>query len=189
MLIDEDSIERAEKAGKLIDAEDFSAALVEYLVLYAKGHFEFAEVIGWIYRRKPNKNLDLAISYYIAAAENGSAYAKHALGGIYMEIGDHTKAIEWYLKAVESGRTECLQLIYNSYKSRGMKEEAERYLVLSARSGNPYGVRDTAYTLLAGQNGISGLLRGLIMYIKNIPHLLDAARQDIITYEKNKDIR
>lgn len=168
-----------ERAGEFLKRGACSEALSEYLALFQQGHTEFAAIIGWLYRRQPNKNLDLSIQFYEKAASAGSAYAQHALGAIYIERGDDERAIEWYLKAVDNGRKQCLFLIYKSYKNRGIGNKASEYLALSAGSGNPYAIRDTAYKLIAGGSGPTGIAKGVLMFLRNAPDLLAVSKKDV----------
>lgn len=87
---------------------DLKLALETYEKAYELGNLEAARQLGWLYaQNKTYGNIDNAIKYYTAAAENGHTNSMHAVARLhhnyYKNFLDIDKAVYWYTRAEEKG--------------------------------------------------------------------------------------
>jgi len=134
---------------------------------------ELSRLLGFIYSRKESGfyDVDRAVEYYEKAAQEGDAVAQHALGGVLHEAGRKKEALMWYKTAGLSGRVECAALAYPALKLVN-DDSWKDLLVIAAKGGHPFAVRDFAYSLIKGELGRREIFKGISMYVRNFPQLI-----------------
>ncbi len=110
--------------------------------------------------------LDKAYEIYKAVADGGNAAAMHAIGNLYFYkmykgtavpntfampwsekkyMPDYTSAFSWFLKAAENGSSDAMNnvgvMLYSGTGCEKNSEEAHRWLIKAANSGNAYSIK------------------------------------------------
>jgi TPR repeat protein len=99
--------------------------------------------------------------------------------------GESSQAIDWYRRCSAAGEANCSYMAYRLYKVQNNEQEAIRFLEVASRQGHPVAIQKLSFYYISGRFGISGIVKGVVMYINNIPKLFKFARQNIAVDEPN----
>jgi len=141
-------------------AQDYQAALKEFLPLANAGDVATQSILGLMYYSGDGVSKDFgeAAEWYRKAAEKGGTTSQRLLGKMYFKgegvPQNYTQAAEWYRKAAEQGDAEALNSLGVVYaKGEGVAKNlvlAHVFYNLAATNGNENAKmnRDKANSLL-----------------------------------------
>ena len=169
------------KAYDFLRRKDWPNALERFRQIFDGHNPAIATCIGFIYDQKGSTFYDpeKAIEYYTIAANGGDAYAQYALGGILFERGESAQAINWYARCSAAGDANCSYMAYRLNKVRKNEQEASIFLERASNQGHPVAIQKFAVYYMLGRFGIRGILKGIQMYIKNVPKLINFTKSNI----------
>lgn len=168
-----------EEAVIFYRARKYAEAFSKYLVLSEQGDVQSQIVVGQMYEDGlgVQQNLGQARRWYEAAAERNSLEAQHRLGYMFYQANDYTSAFSWYQVAASRGYLPALwRLAWLYRQGKGVAvDQTKAYSLLeqAAKSGHIFSKRDLAVMLLKGQQGFSGIFKGVGLLSECI---LDAIR-------------
>lgn len=180
LSINDLNVVRKEAYGRL-ERKEYGRALALFEHVFDGKEAWVASCMGFIYSRRDSGeyNRTKAKRFYRIAAEQGDTYAQYALGGLLTEDGNSEDAQRWYTMGSDAGEPSCSYILYRHFKSRGDNETAERYFNRAVDQGNPIAFQHLSIRYVKGYFGISGVLKGFNMYIKNIPKLIRYIKENV----------
>jgi len=168
-----DNSELRRKANEYLEKREFLAAKLLLDEIFDGRDAAIAVNLGYVFDRpgSPEYDQEKAISYYKIAANGGDSYAQHRLGGIAIERGNVSEAIEWYSAASQAGSGQCSYNLFKLYQDSGNLVRAREALKLSARQGYPLAAQRYAIWCILGKYGVAQIPTGILRYVRNIPAL------------------
>jgi TPR repeat protein len=176
----ETNIDRRIQAKALLEKKDYAGAKDLLEKIFDGREASVATNLGYIYGRSGSREFDpdKAISYYKVAAEQGSVYAQHALGGLFRERGQLEDAIHWYGLASQAGSATCSYNLFKLLLKLGETDKARDAFNLALSQGDPIAAQTYAIECILGRHGLHRLPSGLIRYFRNIPNLVRFRREN-----------
>lgn len=183
----EEEAEEIEKALLNLRNEKSALAVDVFYKYYSEGDTRFANQLGYIYsdRKFVGFNLEKSSEFYSVLAFAGDTYAQHALGGIYREMGNLSKSIEWITKGSEGGRAECSYVLYHHYQKSKDNVSANYFLGKAVEQNHVLAVQRDAINSVLCRNGIWKVVPGLIMLVRNFRPVTKYARNRVSKLGEN----
>lgn len=139
------------KGTAYLNQDNDKEAIVWLTSAANNGSIDAQNKVGTMYAKGigTKENTELAIHYFLKAAENRSPIAYYNLGKMYDTKGNYALSIEWYNKAIEEDNSDAMNNLADLYlNGKGTIQntlQAKRLYTQAAELGNATAMRNLGF--------------------------------------------